>query len=150
MGENTCSCGWPCCYKNVWIPGVCLNGVIKNVPLFKARLLLAFICLRFLTSHFSATSCVFLSPFYPPLGKPATSLSNALNYTHHWFTENRIGTEALVFSLLPPLASCLSQSSKFNKNWQTNEGQLHTAAQGGLGLSGSPGDLCCVRGVLDV
>jgi len=73
---------------------------------FESIYLSASIIHRFLTSNLSlsATSPIFLSPFFTPCGIPETALSNALNYTHHWSTEQR----AIVFSsfLLLDLAAC--------------------------------------------
>ena len=98
------------------LPGVCVGW--KHWTAFVA-LLLSSICPP-------VSSPIFLPP---PFFLPEESLSNALNYTHHWFTERRIGTErdaCCFFS--PPSSSCfffplLLQELPVNKNRQANEGQ---------------------------
>lgn len=95
---------------------------------------------------------ILLTSFSPPRGIHGTALSNALNYTHHWFTELRIGAEEdacfhlpLLASWFAPLTAHLSPlpEQQVNKNRQTNE-RPHIKADRGLGLTGSPGDLSCV------
>ena len=116
--------------------------------------------------HWTAFVALLLSSICPPVSSPIflpppfflpeESLSNALNYTHHWFTERRIGTERDACCFFSPPSSscffflCFSRSCRLIKTDKQMRGNRHTAAHGGSGLTDSPGDLSCVRGVLGV
>lgn len=53
-----------------------------------------------------------LTSFFPPKRVPGTALSNALNYTHHWFTERRMGAKRVTcFQVFPP-PTCFSQPAR--------------------------------------
>lgn len=96
-----------------------------------------------LSLSLSATSPIFLSPLFTPCGIPETALSNALNYTHHWFPEQRIGAgRAIVFSsfLLSDLAACSpplpeqrvnkNRQMRGNSTWHSTEVWVWLTAQG--------------------
>lgn len=81
-----------------------------------------------LSAHIPSPSLCDLTPhlpltsFFPPWGIPETALSNALNYTHHWFTERGIGAERdACFHLLPPLFSRLLQPARLLSLWAAGE-----------------------------